>query len=75
MVTGSSRIIKEKTIHVLNKNEHALDMAAPVHDHLGDVDGSICDNMSVKKRTKCSASRGQTLQGGNGGGRGYEEDA
>ncbi|KAK9283737.1 hypothetical protein L1049_011987 [Liquidambar formosana] len=42
---------KGKTIHVLNKNEHALDMAAPVHDRLGDINGLIDDNASVKKRT------------------------
>ncbi|KAF2318157.1 hypothetical protein GH714_001430 [Hevea brasiliensis] len=42
---------KGKLIHSLNKNEHALDMAAPVHEHLGDVDGVIDDNASVKKRT------------------------
>ncbi|KAF6169988.1 hypothetical protein GIB67_034380 [Kingdonia uniflora] len=40
-----------KTIHVLNKNEHALDMAAPVHDQLGWADGLTNDNASVKKRT------------------------
>ncbi|KAH1230198.1 7-methylguanosine phosphate-specific 5'-nucleotidase [Glycine max] len=27
-----------KLIHSLNKNEHALDMAAPVHERLGDMD-------------------------------------
>ncbi|XP_050218017.1 uncharacterized protein LOC126668851 [Mercurialis annua] len=45
---------KGKLIHVLNKNEHALDMAAPVHEHLGDIDGLIDDNTAaalVKKRT------------------------
>ncbi|KAJ9159700.1 hypothetical protein P3X46_025181 [Hevea brasiliensis] len=42
---------KGKLIHSLNKNEHALDMAAPVHEHLGDVDGVIDDSASVKKRT------------------------
>ncbi|XP_062215081.1 uncharacterized protein LOC133915792 [Phragmites australis] len=42
---------KGKTIHVLNKNEHALDMAAPVHDNLGDPNGSIDDYSLVKKRT------------------------
>ncbi|XP_065872983.1 uncharacterized protein [Euphorbia lathyris] len=42
---------KGKLIHSLNKNEHALDMAAPVHEHLGDVDGLIDDSASVKKRT------------------------
>lgn len=40
-----------KTIHVLNKNEHALDMAAPVHEQIGDVGGPAEDNSSVKKRT------------------------
>ncbi|KAF8758030.1 hypothetical protein HU200_010806 [Digitaria exilis] len=40
-----------KTIHVLNKNEHALDMAAPVHDNLEDSNGSIDDYSLVKKRT------------------------
>lgn len=40
-----------KTIHSLNKNEHALDMAAPLHDHLGDTDGPVDDTASVKKRT------------------------
>lgn len=44
-------LISGKTIHVLNKNEHALDMAAPVHDQLGDTNGPIEDNASVKKRT------------------------
>lgn len=39
---------KGKTIHVLNKNEHALNMAAPVDDRL---DGLIAENISVKKRT------------------------
>uniref|UniRef100_A0A453LPH2 5'-nucleotidase n=1 Tax=Aegilops tauschii subsp. strangulata TaxID=200361 RepID=A0A453LPH2_AEGTS len=42
---------KGKTIHVLNKNEHSLDMAAPVHDSLGDPNGSIDDYSLVKKRT------------------------
>ncbi|XP_058084830.1 uncharacterized protein LOC131232543 isoform X2 [Magnolia sinica] len=42
---------KGKTIHVLNKNEHALDMAAPVHDQLGDTDEPNDDNASVKMRT------------------------
>ncbi|KAG2536350.1 cytosolic 5'-nucleotidase 3-like isoform X3 [Panicum virgatum] len=42
---------KGKTIHVLNKNEHALDMAAPVHDNLGDPNGSIDDYSLVRKRT------------------------
>ncbi|KAL5208926.1 hypothetical protein ABZP36_004549, partial [Zizania latifolia] len=42
---------KGKTIHVLNKNEHALDMAAPVHDNLGDPNGSPDEYLLVKKRT------------------------
>ncbi|XP_020222999.1 7-methylguanosine phosphate-specific 5'-nucleotidase A isoform X2 [Cajanus cajan] len=42
---------KGKVIHSLNKNEHALDMAAPVHERLGYVDGPIDDNASIKKRT------------------------
>jgi len=42
---------KGKTIHSLNKNEHALDMAAPLHDRLGDINGSTDDNASVKRRT------------------------
>ncbi|OMP04027.1 Pyrimidine 5'-nucleotidase, eukaryotic [Corchorus olitorius] len=42
---------KGKLIHVLNKNEHALDMAAPLHDQIGDIDKPITDNTSVKQRT------------------------
>ncbi|XP_066386604.1 uncharacterized protein [Miscanthus floridulus] len=42
---------KGKTIHVLNKNEHALDMAAPVHGNRGDPNGFIDDYSLVKKRT------------------------
>ncbi|KAK2971305.1 hypothetical protein RJ640_001331 [Escallonia rubra] len=42
---------KGKTIHSLNKNEHALDMAAPVHDHLGEDDLPIDESALVKKRT------------------------
>lgn len=48
---GNLVAFKGKTIHVLNKNEHALDMAAPVHDFLGDIDVPSEDNASVKKRT------------------------
>ncbi|CAA6663565.1 unnamed protein product [Spirodela intermedia] len=53
MVFDNGRLVafKGKTIHVLNKNEHALDMAAPVHEQLGEGNGSNGDNMSVKKRT------------------------
>ncbi|XP_007213498.2 cytosolic 5'-nucleotidase 3 isoform X3 [Prunus persica] len=40
-----------KTIHSLNKNEHALDMAAPLHDRLGDnIDATTYENASVKTR-------------------------
>ncbi|XVF00055.1 hypothetical protein REPUB_Repub03eG0253300 [Reevesia pubescens] len=42
---------KGKLIHSLNKNEHALDMAAPLHDELGDVNVPVTDNASVKQRT------------------------
>lgn len=42
---------KGKTIHVLNKNEHALDMAAPVHDRINNFNGLNGDNSFVKKRT------------------------
>lgn len=40
-----------KTIHSLNKNEHALDMAAPLHDHLGETNGHNDGYSSVKTRT------------------------
>ncbi|PON79822.1 Pyrimidine 5'-nucleotidase [Parasponia andersonii] len=42
---------KGKTVHTLNKNELALEMAAPLHEQLGDVDGPTYDNASVKTRT------------------------
>ncbi|KAG8380699.1 hypothetical protein BUALT_Bualt06G0043100 [Buddleja alternifolia] len=42
---------KGKTIHVLNKNEHAIDMAGPVHDDLGDPNELTDDASSVKLRT------------------------
>ncbi|KAJ8440727.1 hypothetical protein Cgig2_005458 [Carnegiea gigantea] len=42
---------KDKTIHVLNKNEHALDMAAPLHDAVGNADGPVIDFATMKKRT------------------------
>ncbi|XP_061362295.1 uncharacterized protein LOC133306038 [Gastrolobium bilobum] len=42
---------KGKLIHSLNKNEHALDMAAPVHEQLGDMDGPTDENALFKKRT------------------------
>ncbi|XP_027934965.1 7-methylguanosine phosphate-specific 5'-nucleotidase A isoform X2 [Vigna unguiculata] len=48
---GSLVSFKGKLIHSLNKNEHALDMAAPVHERFGDMDGPTDDNASLKKRT------------------------
>ncbi|KAI3985000.1 hypothetical protein MKX01_004768 [Papaver californicum] len=48
---GRLTSFKGKTIHVMNKNEHALDMAEPIHDHLGDTDGPPEDTAAVKKRT------------------------
>ncbi|XP_027366380.1 7-methylguanosine phosphate-specific 5'-nucleotidase A isoform X2 [Abrus precatorius] len=42
---------KGKLIHSLNKNEHALDMAAPVHEQLGDMDDPTNESASFKKRT------------------------
>ncbi|WZZ40129.1 hypothetical protein YC2023_036388 [Brassica napus] len=43
---------KGKLIHVLNKNEHALDMAALLHDNLGvDNGGEGEENAYVKQRT------------------------
>ncbi|KAL6552624.1 hypothetical protein OROHE_007988 [Orobanche hederae] len=48
---GNLVSFKGKTIHVLNKNEHAIDMAGPVHDQLGDVNGVAADISSVKLRT------------------------
>ncbi|KAJ7974816.1 5'-nucleotidase [Quillaja saponaria] len=41
---------KGKLIHSLNKNEHAIDMAAPLHEQLGDIDGPTTDIASVKNR-------------------------
>ncbi|RZC78502.1 hypothetical protein C5167_002697 [Papaver somniferum] len=49
--SGRLTSFKGKTIHVMNKNEHALDMAEPIHDHLGDTDGPPEDTAAVKKRT------------------------
>ncbi|KAK1574859.1 hypothetical protein Q3G72_000518 [Acer saccharum] len=53
MVFNNGHLVsfKGKTIHSQNKNEHALDMAAPLHDQLGDTDGQIDDSASVKNRT------------------------
>jgi len=40
-----------KLIHVLNKNEHALDMAAPLHDRLGvDIGEEDEENVNMKER-------------------------
>ncbi|MBA0808830.1 hypothetical protein Gohar_024539 [Gossypium harknessii] len=49
----SGRLVsfKGKLIHSLNKNEHALDMATPLHDQTGGIDGAVADNASVKQRT------------------------
>ncbi|OMO73791.1 JAB1/Mov34/MPN/PAD-1 [Corchorus olitorius] len=38
-----------KLIHVLNKNEHALDMAAPLHDQMGDIDKLVTDNIYLSE--------------------------
>ncbi|MCE3050710.1 hypothetical protein HAX54_047927 [Datura stramonium] len=48
---GHLQSFKGKTIHVLNKNEHALDMAAPLHDHCDDVNGLDDEKSALKKRT------------------------
>lgn len=40
-----------KLIHSLNKNEHALDMATPLHNQTGGNDGAAANNVSVKQRT------------------------
>ncbi|GKD08501.1 7-methylguanosine phosphate-specific 5'-nucleotidase A, partial [Tanacetum coccineum] len=40
-----------KLIDSLNKNEHALDMVASLHDHLGEIDEQMIDIASVKKGT------------------------
>ncbi|CAL9155741.1 unnamed protein product, partial [Musa hybrid cultivar] len=42
---------KGKTIHVLNKNEHALDMAAPIHDKFRYPNGYNPDSVLMKQRT------------------------
>ncbi|WOL07923.1 7-methylguanosine phosphate-specific 5'-nucleotidase A [Canna indica] len=42
---------KGKTIHVLNKNEHSLDMASPIHDKFGDPNGYDPESAFVKKHT------------------------
>ncbi|XP_048498986.1 uncharacterized protein LOC104907199 isoform X2 [Beta vulgaris subsp. vulgaris] len=48
---GNLSAFKGKTIHVLNKNEHALDMAAPLHNNMGTVDGPVIDYAAMKKRS------------------------
>ncbi|KAH0711654.1 hypothetical protein KY289_007613 [Solanum tuberosum] len=47
---GLLQSFKGKTIHVLNKNEHALDMAAPLHDHCNDMNPGD-EKYALKKRT------------------------
>ncbi|PHU27773.1 hypothetical protein BC332_06105 [Capsicum chinense] len=48
---GRLHSFKGKTIHVLNKNEHALDMAVPVHDRCDDMNGLGDEKSALKKRT------------------------
>ncbi|CAN8284852.1 unnamed protein product [Cochlearia groenlandica] len=51
---GRLMSFKGKLIHVLNKNEHALDMAAPLHEQLGHVDiveKEDQENANMKQRT------------------------
>ncbi|KAF3785484.1 7-methylguanosine phosphate-specific 5'-nucleotidase [Nymphaea thermarum] len=49
--SGHLVAFRGKTIHVLNKNEHALDMAAPLHNQLGGSYVVEDDFSSIKKRT------------------------
>ncbi|KAJ3674552.1 hypothetical protein LUZ60_005168 [Juncus effusus] len=55
--TGSLIAFKGKTIHVFNKNEHAIDMAAPIHVKFGDSNSNSNSNgldfdfKLVKERT------------------------
>ncbi|KAH9612096.1 hypothetical protein KSS87_022785 [Heliosperma pusillum] len=49
--SGNLLAFKGKTIHVLNKNEHALNMAAPLCDSLGHINEQVIDHSSMKKRT------------------------
>ncbi|CAN0910615.1 Cytosolic 5'-nucleotidase 3 [Linum grandiflorum] len=49
---GRLASFKGKLIHSLNKNEHALDMAGPLHERLGDSNGvNDVVSASVKERT------------------------
>ncbi|KAH6761451.1 5'-nucleotidase / magnesium ion binding protein [Perilla frutescens var. hirtella] len=48
---GNLVSFKGKTIHVLNKNEHAIDMAGPIHEQVGCSEESAADTASVKLRT------------------------
>ncbi|CAN1258358.1 Cytosolic 5'-nucleotidase 3A, partial [Linum perenne] len=49
---GRLTSFKGKLIHSLNKNEHALDMAAPLHERLGDSSGlNDAVSASVRERT------------------------
>lgn len=49
--SGNLVSFKGKTIHVLNKNEHAINMAGTVHGQPGDSNGMTNDASSVKLRT------------------------
>lgn len=40
-----------RTIHVLNKNEHALEMAVPLHDKTGKAVGETTGASIVQGRT------------------------
>nr|GMD50746.1 cytosolic 5'-nucleotidase 3 [Ipomoea batatas] len=48
---GNLLRFKGKLIHVLNKNEHALDMAEPLHDQFGEDKGMCNEESSLKQRT------------------------
>lgn len=49
---GNLTGFRGKTIHVLNKNEHALEMAAPIHENLGSSDvPDDCGASGVRNRT------------------------
>nr|GLL40178.1 cytosolic 5'-nucleotidase 3-like [Ipomoea trifida] len=48
---GNLLRFKGKLIHVLNKNEHALDMAEPLHDKFGEDKGMCNEESSLKQRT------------------------
>ncbi|XP_076922842.1 uncharacterized protein LOC143584752 [Bidens hawaiensis] len=48
---GNLVSFKGKLIHSLNKNEHALDMAASLHEQLGEIDDQMIYSTSLRKRT------------------------